>query len=96
MDTPTNPSRLPEPGPDALAHAGRVLAMLRESIRAAGGWISFERYVELALYAPGLGYYAAGSRKLLQGIVSANAPVGSGHRRYFGLEPPQVLMPRIA
>ncbi len=64
LDTPTNPSRLPEPGPDALAHAGRVLAMLRESIRAAGGWISFERYVELALYAPGLGYYAAGSRKL--------------------------------
>ena len=38
--------------------------MLREAIRAAGGWISFERYVALALYAPGLGYYAAGSRKL--------------------------------
>ena len=64
LDTPTNPSRLPEPGPDALAHAARVLAMLRESIRAAGGWIPFERYVGLALYAPGLGYYAAGSRKL--------------------------------
>ena len=64
LDTPPNPSRLPEPGPDALAHAGRVLAMLRESIRAASGWIPFERYVELALYAPGLGYYAAGSRKL--------------------------------
>ena len=39
---------------------------------------------------------AAGSRKLLQGIVSSNAPVGSGRRRYFGLETPQVLMPRIA
>ena len=33
-------------------------------IRAAGGWIGFERYMEIALYAPGLGYYSAGARKL--------------------------------
>ena len=28
-----------------------------------GGWIPFSRYMELALYAPGLGYYSAGARK---------------------------------
>ena len=32
-------------------------------IRACGGWISFARYMGLALYTPGLGYYAGGSRK---------------------------------
>ena len=29
----------------------------------AGGWISFARFMELALHAPGLGYYSAGTRK---------------------------------
>ena len=28
-----------------------------------GGWISFARYMELALHSPGEGYYAAGSRQ---------------------------------
>lgn len=37
--------------------------MLRKAINQAGGWISFARFMELALYAPGLGYYAAGARK---------------------------------
>ncbi len=33
------------------------------AIDAAGGWLSFEHYMDLALYAPGLGYYSAGARK---------------------------------
>ena len=33
-------------------------------IEAGGGWISFERYMDIALYAPGLGYYSAGAHKL--------------------------------
>ena len=37
--------------------------MIGEAIRGAGGWIPFDRYMELALYTPGLGYYAAGARK---------------------------------
>jgi SAM-dependent MidA family methyltransferase len=41
-----------------------VAARLREEIAAAGGSIPFQRYVELALYAPRLGYYCAGARKL--------------------------------
>jgi SAM-dependent MidA family methyltransferase len=32
-------------------------------IAQAGGWISFERFMAMALYEPGLGYYAHGSRK---------------------------------
>jgi SAM-dependent MidA family methyltransferase len=55
---------LPEPTPDAREHSERVASHIRGEIAASGGWISFARYMELALYAPGLGYYSAGSRKL--------------------------------
>jgi len=55
---------LPAPTPDALAHSARVVDHVRGETERAGGWLSFARYMELALYAPGLGYYSAGSRKL--------------------------------
>jgi SAM-dependent MidA family methyltransferase len=54
---------LPAPSPDALAHSQRVVAHLRALIDEAGGWIPFSRFMEAALYAPGLGYYAAGAMK---------------------------------
>ncbi|MDP2252620.1 MAG: SAM-dependent methyltransferase, partial [Thiobacillus sp.] len=54
---------LPAPTPDALAHSQHVAAHLRTLIDAAGGWIPFSRHMEAALYAPGLGYYAAGAMK---------------------------------
>jgi SAM-dependent MidA family methyltransferase len=54
---------LPEPAPDALAHSHRAAEHIRTAIRAAGGMIPFGRYMDLALYAPGLGYYSAGARK---------------------------------
>lgn len=41
-------------------------ARLIEEIEAAGGWLGFERYMELALYAPGLGYYSRGDRQFGQ------------------------------
>ena len=56
--------RLPEPSAEALAHSNRLRQHIEGAIDAAGGWIPFSRYMELALYAPGLGYYTAGSRKL--------------------------------
>ncbi len=37
--------------------------MLHEQIRANSGWLPFARFMDRALYAPGLGYYAAGTRK---------------------------------
>lgn len=48
---------------DALAHSARLQALIREQIAAAGGAIPFWRFMELALYAPGLGYYSAGATK---------------------------------
>jgi SAM-dependent MidA family methyltransferase len=54
---------LPVPTPDALAHSQRVTVHLRSLIDDAGGWIPFSRFMEAALYAPGLGYYAAGAMK---------------------------------
>ncbi len=46
-----------------MAHSTACAAMLIEAIREAGGWLSFADFMALALYAPGLGYYAAGARK---------------------------------
>jgi SAM-dependent MidA family methyltransferase len=55
---------LPAPGAEAKRHGDRVRERIQKDIAGAGGWISFARFMELALYAPGLGYYAAGSAKL--------------------------------
>ncbi len=54
---------LPEPSADEHAHSERVAALIRDEIAAAGGALDFARYMELALYAPGLGYYSAGAAK---------------------------------
>ena len=54
---------LPEPSADAKAHSQRMQEHLFADIAAQGGWISFARFMELTLYAPGLGYYAAGAAK---------------------------------
>ncbi|MDE2264056.1 MAG: SAM-dependent methyltransferase [Gammaproteobacteria bacterium] len=56
------------------AHSRAVTALIGERVRAAGGWISFEQFMELALYAPGLGYYSAGSVKLGPGGDFVTAP----------------------
>jgi len=54
------------PVPDDLAqqHSEKLIALIKSEIDKNGGVISFQRYMELALYAPGLGYYTAGSIKL--------------------------------
>lgn len=54
---------LPELSVDEAAHAARVLTHLTRGIAAAGGKWSFATFMAEALYAPGLGYYAAGARK---------------------------------
>ena len=54
---------LPLPDADARAHSARLEALIREEIAAHGGAIPFSRFMELALYAPGLGYYSAGATK---------------------------------
>lgn len=53
---------LPQPEPEAAHHSARLADLIRAEIRAHGA-IPFSRYMELCLYAPGLGYYSAGARK---------------------------------
>lgn len=57
------PPGLPAPTPEAQAQSARMVDHLARSIARDGGWISFAEYMQQALYAPGLGYYAAGARK---------------------------------
>jgi SAM-dependent MidA family methyltransferase len=54
---------LPHPSVDAQQHSARLSALIQQAIASEHGAISFARYMELALYAPGLGYYSAGARK---------------------------------
>jgi SAM-dependent MidA family methyltransferase len=63
---------------DQRLHTTRVRAYLEAEIAGCGGWISFERYMDLALYAPGLGYYSAGAHKLGEGGDFTTAPEISG------------------
>ncbi len=59
----TQTSQLPTPDADALAHSHACAAHIHAEIERHNGWISFAQFMDLALYAPGLGYYAAGARK---------------------------------
>lgn len=69
---------LPTPEPDALAASRQVEQLIAAEIEAAGGWISFARYMELSLYAPGLGYYCGGARKFGSEGDFVTAPEISG------------------
>jgi SAM-dependent MidA family methyltransferase len=55
---------LPLPDDDARAQSARVAAYVHAEIARAGGFIPFAQYMELVLYAPGLGYYVGGATKL--------------------------------
>ena len=52
-------SSLPDPDPAALERSRRLTLRIAESIREAGGVIGFDRYMDMALYEAGLGYYAS-------------------------------------
>jgi SAM-dependent MidA family methyltransferase len=57
-------AQLPAPPREAAALSDKLSRLIATEIGRSGGWLSFARYMELALYAPGLGYYVAGARKL--------------------------------
>ena len=59
---------------DEEQHSRAATALIRERLVAAGGWLSFAEFMEWALYAPGLGYYSAGSVKLGAGGDFVTAP----------------------
>ncbi len=64
---------LPAPDADARAHSSRLQALIRAEI-ADRGWMSFSRYMECALYSPGLGYYSNSLQKFGSGGDFVTAP----------------------
>jgi SAM-dependent MidA family methyltransferase len=68
------PADLPAPEPQALAASRALLERIGAELERAGNWISFARYMELALHEPGLGYYAGGARKFGAGGDFVTAP----------------------
>ncbi len=67
-------AELPEPDSVARAHSEKLRVHIRECVESAGGWISFADYMDLALYAPGLGYYSAGAAKFGEAGDFVTAP----------------------
>lgn len=54
---------LPQPNSQAQIHSELLANHIRQEMERAGGRLTFDRFMELCLYAPGLGYYVAGARK---------------------------------
>jgi len=57
-------AELPEPDSAAQAHSLQLIAVIKECMTQQGRALSFHDFMQLALHAPGLGYYSAGSHKL--------------------------------
>jgi len=56
--------QFPAPDMSAQQHSQQLIRLMRDEIEQGGGRISFERFMALALTAPGLGYYVSGNQKL--------------------------------
>jgi SAM-dependent MidA family methyltransferase len=85
---------LPQPDAEGLATSRRLLERIAAELAASGNWISFARYMELALHEPGLGYYAAGARKLGAGGDFVTAPEMTPlYGRTLARQVEQVLQP---
>ena len=54
---------LPAPSVDARSHSERLAASMRAEMDANAGRITFQRFMQMALYAPGLGYYTSATDK---------------------------------
>jgi len=73
-DTPTANLRELELDAAAAEQGRKARDYLLEQIGAAGGWLSFERFMDLALYAPLVGYYSGGAQKFGVGGDFTTAP----------------------
>jgi SAM-dependent MidA family methyltransferase len=88
---PAEPT-LPPPSPDAAAHSRDLAEHIASTIVNEGEWIPFTRYMELALYAPGMGYYAAGARKFgEEGDFVTSPEISPLFAKCFALQAAQVL-----
>lgn len=67
-------TNLPTASLEAKKHSQQLEALIQKNIEQAGGWLDFAQFMQLALYAPGLGYYSAGSKKFGTGGDFVTAP----------------------
>jgi len=72
------------------AHTELLSQKIMTEIASQGGWIPFSRYMEMALYEPGMGYYSAGAHKLGAGGDFTTAPELSP---LFGAAMVETLLP---
>jgi SAM-dependent MidA family methyltransferase len=83
---------LPPPPPDAAAHSAELAEHIARTVAAEGDWIPFSRYMELALYSPGFGYYTAGARKFgVEGDFVTAPEISPMFARCFALQAVQVF-----
>jgi SAM-dependent MidA family methyltransferase len=91
---------LPAPDADGLAFSAALTQRIAAEIATAGGWIGFERFMELALYAPGMGYYSGGARKFGAAGDFVTAPelspvfsqtIGAQVAQILALSAPQII-----
>src|ERR1700682_5034643 len=83
---------LPPPSPEGATHSRELAEHIATAIVAEGDWITFPRYMELALYAPGLGYYVAGARKFGEAGDFVTAPeISPMFAKCLALQARQVL-----
>jgi SAM-dependent MidA family methyltransferase len=54
---------LPTPSAEAVSHSNQLKSLMQAAIEQEGGALPFAKYMEFALYYPGLGYYSAGAHK---------------------------------
>ena len=57
-----------------MTHTELLKQKIMAEIGSQGGWMRFSRYMEMALYEPGMGYYSAGAHKLGAGGDFTTAP----------------------
>jgi SAM-dependent MidA family methyltransferase len=83
---------LPPPPPEAATHSAELAQHIGMTIASEGDWIPFSRFMELALYAPGFGYYTAGSHKFGSEGDFVTAPeISPMFARCFALQAVQVM-----
>lgn len=84
---------LPQPDADALLHSGHLCEKIVDAMDASHGTIPFSRFMHMALYEPGLGYYVAGMRKFgAQGDFVTAPEISSLFGRCMARQCQQVLL----
>ena len=84
--------KLPLPDGDALAYSEALKRRIADEIESGGGWIGFDRFMEIALYAPGMGYYSGGAHKFGAAGDFVTAPeISAAFSQTLGAQAAQIL-----